>query len=162
MLPAATLHDPTHAASALSDLDPTQALLQQLLQQNTMMMLGNAFNTSACGAPLAGPMFPYSIAPVSQLAGLTPLQGLTSATLSPSNIINLPCPISLTEFCMHYKISDSDQQKLEVLEVRLGDRTVELLELEYWKEAGFTKLGWGHFLRAHKQFLKDVSSGIWI
>ena len=85
-----------------------------------------------------------------------------SHTSARINIINLPRPISLTEFCMHYEISDSDRQKLEVLEVHLGDCAVEMLESEYWKEAGFTKLGWGCFLRAHKQFLKDVSNGIWI
>lgn len=105
-----------------------------------MMMYGN-FNPSR--ANLSG-------------AVLSPRYGPPTVAVSPGYLVKLPRPISLEEFCLHYDISDADRQKLEVLEVRLGDRQVETLEPEYWKDVGFSKLGWGRFLKAHQQFLKDI------
>jgi hypothetical protein len=146
----------------MGPIDP-MALLQQLIQQNaTMMMLGNSFNPLAF-APSIGLTSSTSTTPSG--SGLAPgpssLAAPHSATSSPGNVVRLPRPISVEEFCSRYNISDSDRLKLVTLEVHLGDRAVERLEPEYWKEAGFSKLGWDRFLTVHKQFIKDIRNGIW-
>jgi len=115
-----------------------------LLQQNVAMMMfgGSALNPFACGLVSSDS---------STLAASC--SAPNSAAFSPSNVMNLPCPILLEEFCLHYEISESDKDKLALLEVCLGDCTVEKLESEYWKEVSFSWLGWGRFLIAHKQFV---------
>jgi hypothetical protein len=125
--------------------DPTQALLQQLVYQNAMMMTYGNFNPSCVN--LSG-------------AVLLPRYGPPTAAVSPGYLVKLPHPISLEEFCLHYDISDADRQKLEVLKVCLGDQQVEMLEPEYWKDVVFSKLGWGRFLKVHQQFLKDIPT-VW-
>ena len=77
-------------------------------------------------------------------------------------IIALPRPISLEEFCQYYKISDSDHEKLLLLEVELGDRRCEQLGEAEWKvEAKFSKLAWDRFKDKHARFCDDVTKGIW-
>jgi hypothetical protein len=71
---------------------------------------------------------------------------------SPGTALRLRVP--LTNFCTRYFISDSDQQKLQELEYRPGDKLVENLEEKGWKE--FSTLGWQGFLAAHRQFCEDV------
>jgi hypothetical protein len=76
--------------------------------------------------------------------------------------IALRLRIPLANFCTRYFISDSDQQKLQELEYRPGDKLVENLEEKEWKEgAKFSALGWRGFLAAHRQFCEDVKEGLW-
>jgi hypothetical protein len=139
---------PISGSTSVNPVDP-MALLQQILQQNAAMtMFSSTLNPLAFASALP--------------SGLTMAPSASqSATSSPSNAVTLSRPISIKEFCSYYNISDSDQLKLVTLEVHLGDCIVERLEREYWKEAGFSKLSWDHFLATHKQFVKDVRNGIW-
>jgi hypothetical protein len=131
--------------------------MQQLLHQNTMVM--QMLNPLACGASLPSSMLPFAMA--SPTGTQLQVPALSSMLPSYYNIVRLPRLISLMEFCLRYNISNSDLQKLESLEVHLGDHAVEKLEPEYWKEAGFLRLGWGCFVHAHKQFLTDITNGVW-
>jgi hypothetical protein len=137
-LPLPTVHNTT--GTPFPGLDPTQTLVQQLLHQNAMVM--QMFNPLARGISFPGSTLPFAMAPTPP-AG-TQSQVPAPGSFSPSynnNIVQLPRPISLQEFCLRYDVSNSDLQKLESLEVRLGDRVVGKLEPEYWKEAGFSRLG---------------------
>ena len=148
---------PISGSTSVNPVDP-MALLQQIIQQNAAMtMFGSALNPLAFASALGVSPFTSALPSGSTMAP----SASQSATSSPSNAVTLPRPISIEEFCSHYNISDSDQLKLVTLEVHLGDRAVERLEREYWKEAGFSKLGWDRFLAAHKRFVKDVRNGIW-
>ena len=51
---------------------------------------------------------------------------------------------------------------MDNLEFIPGDRGIEKLDREDWQgDAGFTKLAWDRVLRKHKEFLADVSKGMW-
>jgi hypothetical protein len=154
--PVPPVHNAAAAPTPFLGLDPTQALMQQLVHQNAMMV--QMLNPLAHGVPIPGSAFPLAMVPPPP-PQTQPAPGF--AMPSPSNVTKLPRPISLQEFCLRYDISDSDLAKLESLEVRLGDRAVEKLEAEYWKEVGFSRLGWVRFLGAHKQFLTDVTNSAW-
>jgi hypothetical protein len=137
---------PISGSTSVNPVDP-MALLQQIIQQNAAMtMFGSTLNPLAFASALGVSPFVSALSSGSTMAP----SASPSATSSPSNAVTLPHPISIEEFCSHYNISDSDQLKLVSLEVHLGDRAVERLEREYWKEAGFSKLGWDCFLAAHK------------
>lgn len=111
---------------------------------------------------------PYQYAPppsAPQPTQATPQFGILQAS---ANNSPLPSPgkisrlkVSLSNFCSRYKISESDQTKLELLEYAPGNKDVVELEEADWKEVKFTKLGWKAFLRAHQQFMKDVKAGLW-
>lgn len=67
--------------------------------------------------------------------------------------------VSLDEFCSQYEISESDKAKLKKLGYEPGNREVELLEEEYWRDfASFTRLGWWSFLSAHHEFRRAICS----
>ena len=72
-----------------------------------------------------------------------------------------PHNISLADFCSRYKISDSDQAKLAELEYEPGDKIVESLEENDWKSVSFSVIGRKRFLAAHRQFRKDLKTGVW-
>ncbi|KAG0699690.1 hypothetical protein DFH29DRAFT_1001825 [Suillus ampliporus] len=96
------------------------------------------------GPPLAGP------------------PGETSSTSS-SPSVTMSHNILLSEFCIKYNISASDQAKLSALEYMPGNRAVEALEEKEWCDFGqFTKLGWQAFLTAHRKFCKAIKSGTWV
>lgn len=79
-----------------------------------------------------------------------------------TQIIPLPRPISITEFCTYYKIPDSDRDKLVSLEIELGDRRCEQLGEDEWKGDGkFTKLAWDRFKEKHARFCTDIANGLW-
>jgi hypothetical protein len=80
---------------------------------------------------------------------------------SPGKISPLNLKIPLDHFCTRYEIPESNQAKLASLEYIPGNKDVMELEERDWKEAGFTKLGWKAFLRAHQQFIKDAKDGLW-
>ncbi|KAG1738921.1 uncharacterized protein EDB91DRAFT_1347532 [Suillus paluster] len=87
--------------------------------------------------------------------------GETSASSSPS--VTTTHNVSLSEFCVKYHISDSDQAKLMALEYQPGNRAVETLEEKEWRDIGqFTKLGWQAFLGAHRKFCTTIKSGTWL
>jgi len=102
-----------------------------------------------------------------------PLYGLPSGQLHgipsvvPVNDSPIPSPgktspkIPLDQFCTRYSISDADKSKLAVLEYTPGNKDVTDLEEADWKTANFSKLGWKAFLRAHRQFMKDIKDGSW-
>lgn len=80
---------------------------------------------------------------------------------SPGKISPLDLKIPLEHFCTRYEISESNRVKLASLEYIPGNKDVMELEESDWKEAGFSKLGWKAFLRAHRQFIKDAKDGSW-
>lgn len=114
---------------------------------------------------------PYQYAPPGPSSGPqgpqpTPQFGILQASSANNSPLPSPGKISrlkvlLSDFCMRYKISDSDQSKLALLEYTPGNKDVVELEEADWKEVKFTKLGWKAFLRAHQQFMKDVKAGLW-
>ncbi|KAG2741765.1 hypothetical protein P692DRAFT_20750369 [Suillus brevipes Sb2] len=76
---------------------------------------------------------------------------ISSASSSPS--VTMSYNVLLSEFCIKYNISASDQAKLSALEYMPGNRAVEALEEKEWRDIGqFTKLGWQAFLAAHRKF----------
>lgn len=154
--PAPLVHNAAAAPTPFLGLDPTQVFMQQLVHHQNAMMV-QMLNPLAHGVPIPGLAFPLAMVPPPPQT--QPAPGFVMP--SPSNVTKLPWPILLQKFCLHYDISDSDLVKLESLEVRLGDCAVEKLEVEYWKEVGFSRLGWVQFLGAHKQFLTDVTNGTW-
>lgn len=113
---------------------------------------------------------PYQYAPP-----LPPLYGLPSGQLHgiplavSANNSESPFPspgktgakIPLDQFCDRYSISDADKSKLVLLEYTPGNKDVMDLEEADWKGANFSKLGWKAFLRAHRQFVKDIKDGSW-
>ncbi|KIM83336.1 hypothetical protein PILCRDRAFT_88172 [Piloderma croceum F 1598] len=85
-----------------------------------------------------------------------------SAPSSPAVVLRLPRPITLHEFCEHYRISTIDEAKLEKLKYMPGDKNVEKLKCEDWQGfAGFAKLGWDKIVGHHRQFVHDVIGGLW-
>jgi hypothetical protein len=76
--------------------------------------------------------------------------------------VDLPRPISLAEFCQHYAIPPQDQVKLEVLDVVPGDHEelISLKRVDWEERGGFSKLGWGRFLKTHLKFLDDIRCGV--
>lgn len=162
--PTPTSAAPPASASASASLTDPMALLQQLVQQNAaMMMFASSFNPLALASSIGVGVAPFASTTALGSSASVPSVSATpnSATSSPSNVLKLPRSISVEEFSVHYNISDSDRLKLVTLEVHLGDHAVEKLEPEYWKEVGFSKLGWDRFLAAHRQFIMDVRNGIW-
>lgn len=101
--------------------------------------------------------------PPGQSHGIPPVAGASnnSPFPSPGKISPLDLKIPLARFCTHYEISESNQAKLASLEYIPGNKDVMELEENDWKEAGFSKLGWKAFLRAHRQFIKDAKDGLW-
>jgi hypothetical protein len=86
---------------------------------------------------------------------------ISSASSSPS--VTMSHNVLLSEFCIKYNISASDQAKLSALEYMPGNRAVEALEEKEWRDFGqFTKLGWQAFLAAHRKFCKAIKSGTWV
>lgn len=180
----APLHAITDSMPFMSTHQPVdyanQLMFYQMFQ-NPMSMFSNAFGQAQSFPPAQpfgtssrqhlSPVTPFATAPptpasyvtsapASSPAPATP--ALAPAAASPGVAITLPRPISYEEFTAFYKLPESDITKLETLEVRLGDRAVEGLQREDWHgEANFSKLGWGRFLVAHRQFIKDVLSGVW-
>jgi hypothetical protein len=97
--------------------------------------------------------------PSGQLHGIPPAGGASDSPFpSPGK---MSTKISLDEFCTHYLISDADKSKLVLLEYTPGNKDVTDLEESDWKGANFSKLGWKAFLRAHRQFVKDIKDGSW-
>jgi hypothetical protein len=80
---------------------------------------------------------------------------------SPGKISPFDLKIPLDRFCTRYEIPESNRVKLASLEYIPGNKDVMELEESDWKEAGFSKLGWKAFLRAHRQFIKDAKDGLW-
>lgn len=119
---------------------------------------GNMLPFPPSGYPGYPGMYPF---PPYYLPNTLPLP--PAALPTPSvEIITLPRSVSLNEFCQFYKISDSDQEKLSLLEVELGDRRCEELGEEDWKnDAKFSKLGWERFKEKHARFCEDVKKGVW-
>ncbi|KAG9308591.1 hypothetical protein JVU11DRAFT_11695 [Chiua virens] len=102
------------------------------------------------------PSFPYAYPP-----GFTAPGADHSAMFPPPSpgIATTAHKVSLAEFCAQYEIDESDQQKLQKLEYRPGNRTVERLNEKDWREfAGFTTLGWESFLAAHRRFCAAIKS----
>ncbi|KAG1718098.1 hypothetical protein EDD22DRAFT_855664 [Suillus occidentalis] len=86
---------------------------------------------------------------------------ISSASSSPS--VTMSHNVLLSEFCIKYNISASDQAKLSALEYMPGNRAVEALKEKEWRDFGqFTKLGWQAFLAAHRKFCKAIKSGTWV
>ncbi|KAG2144339.1 hypothetical protein DEU56DRAFT_754385 [Suillus clintonianus] len=72
----------------------------------------------------------------------------SSASSSPS--VTMSHNILLSEFCIKYNISASNQAKLSALKYMPGNRAVEAFEEKEWHDVGqFTKLGWQAFLTTH-------------
>jgi hypothetical protein len=71
--------------------------------------------------------------------------------------------VTLSNFCIKYFISDTDQAKLATLKYRPGNHAVETLEEKEWCEVGqFSKLGWQSFLTAHRKFCMAIKAGTWL
>ena len=102
------------------------------------------------------PGFPYGQPP--GMFPVLPAKDLSPAS-SPGTAFHLGIP--LADFCARYKISKSDEEKLESLEYKPGNKAILTLTADDWKEVKFTVLGWKAFLEAHKRFLRDVKDGLW-
>lgn len=134
-------------AVATSTDELLRLLVLQSIQQHTQPQIG-ARTYAAANAPLP--------------ALAQPTQTVAAASRPAAEVIKLPRPITLLEFCERYSISEKDRTKLELLEVELGDRECELLPEKVWKgDAGFSELGWGRFVTKHAQFCADITSGHW-
>ena len=59
---------------------------------------------------------------------------------------------------MRYKVLDVTLKRLQKLEYQPGDSGVEKLPQAEWEKAGFTWLGWNHFLKVHRLFLKEAKA----
>ena len=108
------------------------------------------------------PYMPYIPYPGAYPPALTPASGIDrfSALPPPSpGVATTAHNVSLAEFCVEYRISKSDEEKLERLEYRPGDWNVERLDEKDWREFGsFTRLGWENFLSAHRRFCTAIKS----
>lgn len=101
--------------------------------------------------------------PPKQLRGTPSVAGAKNSQFSSHRkLAPLDLKIPLDRFCIHYDIPKSNQVKLATLEYSPGNDDVMELEESDWKEAGFSKLGWKAFIRAHQQFMKDAEAGIWV
>ena len=70
--------------------------------------------------------------------------------------------VMVAEFCAKYHISQSDQNKLLLLEYHPGNHAVKHLEEQEWREiSGFMRLGWEAFLVAHRKFFKAMKMNTW-
>jgi hypothetical protein len=108
----------------------------------------------------AGYMHPPAPVPYGQQGGLIPpLPQIDSPAGSPCTALQLRIPLS--DFCLRYEISKSDEDKLALLEYKPGNEAVLSLTDDDWKEVKFTKLGWKAFISAHKRFIRDVKGGLW-
>ena len=106
------------------------------------------------------PHFPY---PLNQYANAAPNAAGTSTTNSSPGRPTAH-HVSLAEFCIHYKISDSNQAKLQKLEYELGLHIFETFSEKVWKddpEISFLHAGWGLFMAAHDKYCRDVKAGKW-
>ena len=107
--------------------------------------------------PANYPGFPYGQQPGPFSA--RPHKDSDSPVSSPATALQIGVP--LAEFCDRYKISNSDREKLALLEYKPGNNAVTTLTTEDWKEVKFSTLGWKAFISAHKQFIRDVKDGSW-
>jgi hypothetical protein len=110
------------------------------------------------------PQYPsfYDKLPPKQSPGTPSVAGAKNSLFPHRKFSPLDLKISLDRFCIHYEIPKSNQAKLATLEYSPGNEDVMELEESDWKEAGFSKLGWKAFIRAHEQFMKDAKAGIWV
>ena len=148
----------------LSLTNPTLAQLslqQPQLPQQQQLQLQLFLQPLSIQPQLALAPIP-SVIPLPTAAGISTCPGLTSAPPSPIKLIHLPQPVSCHDFCDRYEISPGDEAKLDKLEFIPGDRGIKRLGQQDWQgDVGFTKLEWDHILWKHKEFLADVSRGLW-
>ena len=115
-------------------------------------------------APVMSYLYPtlanYSGPPYGQQPGPFSWPPKDSPASSPATALQIGVP--LAEFCARYKISESDREKLALLEYKPGNNAVTTLTPEDWKEVKFSALGWKAFISAHKQFIHDVKDGSWL
>lgn len=125
-----------------------QQFMQLCMDPNFALLPPNTFATQA-SIPPACPMTPHAMphAPATSSAPASPLKF---------------CHVSLEEFCNFYSLDNSVASGLSRLKYTPGDRNLEKLEREDWRDDGkLSKLEWQKALDTQAQFLKDVRNGIW-
>lgn len=70
--------------------------------------------------------------------------------------------VSLTDFCVKFRIDDVDQSKLNLIGYKPGNKHILALESSEWRDvAKFSSLGWLDVLDAHRKFCKMMKEGSW-
>lgn len=94
---------------------------------------------------------PLQAQPIAQPLPLTPIPTNHPIPSSPAGAF--PRVVSLSEFCQHYNLSSTDENKLADLGFIPGDRNITKLEKSDWEEVGFKRLAWLGILDVHTHFL---------
>lgn len=137
-----------------------------------MQLFSSILNPTALSSPFlpataAGTAFPTLPGlPTSILSNITPRPKTPVPSTVGSSVPGSPLktePIPLEQFCETYGLDDEIMAGLARLRYTPGDRNVEKLGREDWKEEGkLHTLQWNRVLDAHMQYLKDARNGRWI
>ncbi len=157
-------------AAPSANVSMTELLLVHMLQnqqQNMLFMNPSLFHPSvqqlapsnAVSMPFANHMIPRTASPSFPVASHhRSVPTIASAPPSPAK----HRAVSLDEFCTTYNLDENDHDGLQKLGYRPGNRKIEKLGREDWRdEGGFSKLHWEDVLSAHAQFLDDAKLGKW-